>query len=55
MDKKKQDATDQVVGYFYQYWFAVSECLNLQGGSLVVENLGDITLLNDNSEIEKQY
>ena len=55
MEKKKQDATDQVVGYFYQYWFAVSECLNLQGGSLVIENLGDITLLNDNSEIEKQY
>lgn len=55
MNKKKQDATDKVVGYFYQYWFAVSECLNLQGGSLVVENLGDITLLNDNSEIEKQY
>ena len=55
MKKKKQDATDQVIGYFYQYWFAVSECLNLQEGSLVIETLGDVTLLNDNSEIVRQY
>lgn len=55
MAKRKQDATDQVVGYFYQYWFAVAECLYLQNGYLVIEKLGDVSLLNDESEIVKQY
>lgn len=55
MSRKKQDATDQIMGYFYQYMFAAAKCLVLDNGSIIVESLGDVTILDDEENVIEQY
>lgn len=55
MEKSYQDATYSKLGDLYQYLLAISECLLLDEGSVVIENLGDVTILDASKNILKQY
>jgi hypothetical protein len=55
MEKSYQDATYSKLGDLYQYLLAISECLLLDEGSVIIENLGDVTILDASKNILKQY